>query len=64
MIQSQSSRKGWLNKTGRVRWKWPGPALDVRHWWPKGLVYCLSDIRKERTSIDKAGASLGVLFAL
>lgn len=38
MIQSQSSREGWLNKTGSVRWVWPGPALDTRHWWPEGLV--------------------------
>ena len=64
MIQSQSLRKAWLNKTGRVRWEWPGPALFVRHWWPEGLVYCLSDTRKERTSVAEAGASLRVLFAL
>lgn len=64
MIQSQSSRKGWLNKAGRVRWEWPGPALEVRHWWPEGLVYCLSGTGKERTSIAEAGALLRVLFAL
>lgn len=38
MTQSQGSRKGWLNTTGRVRWEWPGPALDISHWWPEGLV--------------------------
>lgn len=44
-----------------MRWEWPGPALDIKHWWPEGLLYCLPDTRKERTSIAEARASLCVL---